>query len=158
MSEINKPRKILYYVGLCLIIIGIITFLSTFLSFFNLSRTINLPNVNFATPYNPLVSRSFSATNSFLPAFIGIILTWIGSAVMNVGKKGLAGSGVILDPKKAREDLKPYSRQIGGMVQDAFEELDTTTITTTIVKIRCNHCKSLNDEDSKFCKSCGMTI
>ncbi len=38
--------------------------------------------------------------------------------------RALAGSGVVLDPKKAREDLEPYSRMAGGMVKDALDEAD----------------------------------
>jgi len=27
-----------------------------------------------------------------------------------------------------------------------------------IIKIRCKNCKTLNDEDAKFCKKCGMKV
>lgn len=32
-----------------------------------------------------------------------------------------AGSGVILDPEKAKEELEPFSRMAGGMVKDALD-------------------------------------
>ena len=34
----------------------------------------------------------------------------------------MAGSGVMLDPKKAREDLKPYSHMTGGMISDTLDK------------------------------------
>ena len=36
--------------------------------------------------------------------------------------RGLAGSGVVLDPEKAREDVEPWSRMAGGVVKDALDE------------------------------------
>lgn len=41
---------------------------------------------------------------------------------MGIGRAGLAGSGVVLDPQRAREDLEPWSRMAGGMVKDTLDE------------------------------------
>ena len=41
---------------------------------------------------------------------------------MNLGRRGLAGSGAILDPGRARTDLEPWSRMAGGMAKDALDE------------------------------------
>ena len=87
-----------------------------------------------------------------------------GSVLMNIGAKGAAGSGIILDPDRAREDLKPYSSAAGGMISDVIENIDIvkekkkeddTKASQEIIKIRCRACGELNDEDAKFCKSCG---
>jgi hypothetical protein len=76
----------------------------------------------------------------------------------NVGLKGSAGSGIILSPNKAREDLKPWSKMAGGMFKDAMGETKATSKQTNLIKVRCRGCKTLNDEDSIFCKSCGQKV
>jgi hypothetical protein len=43
---------------------------------------------------------------------------------MNIGSRGLAGAGVVLDPQQARKDLEPWSRMAGGMAKDALEAAD----------------------------------
>ena len=56
--------------------------------------------------------------------FVGMALIVVGAIIMNVGARGAAGSGIILDPKQAKEDLEPFSRMAGGMVKDALDEAD----------------------------------
>ena len=41
---------------------------------------------------------------------------------MGIAARGLAGSGVVLDPEKARTDVEPWTRMAGGMVGDALDE------------------------------------
>ena len=43
----------------------------------------------------------------------GMVLIVIGQIVRGIGARGLAGSGVVLDPEKAREDLQSV-QQDGG--------------------------------------------
>jgi hypothetical protein len=74
-----------------------------------------------------------------------------------VAARGVAGSGIILDPKKAREDLSPWSSMAGGMIKDAMDETEIHT-KKEIVKVRCRNCSELNDEDAKFCKNCGEKV
>ena len=83
----------------------------------------------------------------------------------NIGAKGLAGSGVILDPEQAREDVEPWSRMGGGVLQDALSEVDVVNrIEDRLdspepeIKIRCPNCRALNDETAKFCNQCGAAI
>jgi hypothetical protein len=45
-----------------------------------------------------------------------------GSVLMVLGRAGLAGSGVVLDPERAREDLEPWARMAGGMMKDGLDE------------------------------------
>jgi len=35
---------------------------------------------------------------------------------------GAAGSGIVLDPERAREDVEPWARMAGGVVKDALDE------------------------------------
>jgi hypothetical protein len=97
-----------------------------------------------------------------------LILLMIGGFMTNVGAKGWAGSGVILDPKQAREDLKPWSKMGGGMVQDVVEEvklvqkiedrLDAPTAPPPQIKVRCRRCQALNDETARYCNQCASQL
>ncbi|MDF2821379.1 MAG: hypothetical protein K0R15_1820 [Clostridiales bacterium] len=87
-----------------------------------------------------------------------------GFIIMNIGARGAAGSGLLLDPEKAREDLKPFNEAKGGMINDVISNIDIVGNLTKpqenkeVIKIRCKSCKSLNEEDAKFCKGCGKEI
>ena len=54
----------------------------------------------------------------------GGICIVLGQFVMRLGRSGLAGSGLKLDPQEARKDLEPWSRMTGGMLKDALDEAD----------------------------------
>ena len=99
--EISTERKIMYYGGNLIMIIGIILFLSVFFHFFGLFSNIETlsPDTSFGDVMSPMVR-----------APIGMVLMVAVQAISNIGKKGLAGSGVKLDPKEARKDLEPFSR------------------------------------------------
>ena len=74
---------------------------------------------------NPTASmdRSSAMMQSIVfRAFGGFVLMIIGKSISNVGAKGLAGSGVILDPEQARQELEPHSRMAGGIIKDTLEE------------------------------------
>lgn len=139
-KEISKNRKTLYYVGNGISLIGFILFLSVFFT-------------AFLNPFDMMVS-----SNPMANGFIGFILIIIGQSISILGARGLAGSGLILDPKQAREDLKPYSSQVGGMINDALEEVDLLNESKEVIKVRCPSCKTLNDEDAKYCKKCGAQL
>ncbi len=87
-------------------------------------------------------------------------LLFIGGIVRSAGARGLAGSGVVLDPQKAREDLEPYSRMTGGMLKDALDEADLHLGATSekVIMIKCRACGQLNEDNSKFCQECGQPL
>lgn len=147
-NKISKERKTLYYIGLGLTVLGVALFISTFF-------------VNMRPDF-------YGGPSSFVGRpIIGMICMIIGRILMNIGAKGVAGSGMILDPQRAREDLKPYSTAKGGMINDTIENVDLvkdmvkgkeTKEVKEIIKIKCKDCGALNDEDAKFCKSCGRAL
>ncbi len=147
-NKISDERKITYYIGLVLMIIGFALFMSVFF-----------------VSAMPDFWGGFSSFMIMPP--IGMICMIVGRILMNIGAKGAAGSGLVLDPEKAREDLKPYSSAKGGMINDTIENIDIVkdisknrgeSQTKEIIKIRCKDCGALNDEDARFCKSCGREI
>ena len=84
----------------------------------------------------------------------------IGGFVRGIGARGFSGSGVVLDPEKAREELEPYSRMAGGMVKDALDEADVHfgSKSEKVIMVKCSSCGKLNEEESKFCQECGKQI
>ena len=148
MAKITKKRKATYYVGIGMMVLGFILFISVFFSFASFMS-------------NPFEG---SGTPSFTNSILGMVLIIAGSIVMNIGAKGTAGSGLLLDPDKAREDLKPFNEAKGGMINDVISNIDVVDKIIKpngekeVIKIRCRSCGSLNDEDAKFCKSCGKDL
>ena len=148
MAKISKERKATYYVGIGMIGLGFILFISVF---FSAASFMNDP---FGGSRGP----------SFENPVIGMVLMIVGSIIMNIGAKGTAGSGLLLDPEKAREDLKPFNEAKGGMINDVISNIDVIDQITNsdevreVIKIKCRSCGSLNDEDARFCKSCGKEL
>ena len=61
---------------------------------------------------------------------VGMGLMIVGGILTGIGRAGLAGSGVVLDPERARRDVEPWSRMTGGVVKDALDEADINLRTT----------------------------
>lgn len=147
MAKISKERKATYYIGLGMIVLGFMLFISVFFSVASLMN-------------DPFGGSDFS----FARAPLGMVLMITGFFVMNIGARGAAGSGLMLDPEKAREDLKPFNEAKGGMINDVISTIDAVDKITKsheekqVIKIRCRSCGVLNDEDAKFCKACGKEL
>ena len=151
-NKISKERKIIYYIGLGLAILGGVLFVSSFFTVFN---GLDSPGFSMGMP------------NFFKRALVGMICIIIGSFLMNIGSRGVAGSGIILDPEKAREDLRPHNTARGKMINDVASQVDVLNDVKQnlgnkkpeqVIKIKCRKCAALNDEDAMFCKACGDKI
>ncbi|MCF7956807.1 MAG: zinc ribbon domain-containing protein [Phycisphaerae bacterium] len=142
-KRISEERKAAYYIGGMISILGAILFLSLFVTV-----AMNIGN------------HSFDPKSAFVRAFTGFFLIIVGRIISTIGARGLAGSGVVLDPEKARDELEPYSRMAGGMVKDALDEADINLggKSEKVIMVRCLACSKLNEEDSKFCQECGQKI
>jgi hypothetical protein len=69
----------------------------------------------------------------------------------------------VLDPEKAREDVEPWSRMAGGMIDDAVSEIEVAKklgerADSPKVKVRCRKCQALNDEEARFCNQCAAPL
>ncbi len=110
--DISQGRKTLYYVGLALMVIGFLLFISVF---FTVAAA-------FSDPFGFGTANLFG---SFMGrGFLGMLLIIAGQFLMRIGARGAAGSGLVLDPRRTREDLEPWSRAAGGMVHDALDEVN----------------------------------
>jgi hypothetical protein len=147
MAKLSQKRKATYYIGMGIMILGLVLFFSVFISVFMMMS-------NPSSFHIPPIGNGF----------IGFILGAIGNIVMRIGAKGAAGSGLLLDPEQAREDLKPFNEAKGGMINDMINQIDVvddiikTSHDKEIIKIKCRSCGALNDEDAKFCKGCGASL
>lgn len=144
--KLSPDREILYYAGTVLAVIGVLLFLSVFVT-----GCMNFGN------FDHFEER---ARGEMARAIGGMVLTVIGQGMRSLGVAGLAGSGVVLDPQKARKDLEPWNRAAGGMLADALDEagLAKKADAPPVVKVRCRGCSALNDEHAKFCNQCGQPV
>jgi hypothetical protein len=145
-KQIPPERLDAYYGGMAMLALGVIMFFGAVIS-------------GVTQPTEPSFAQH-DESGRVAVFVIGMILAFIGAICMNIGGKGLAGSGVILGPEKAREDLEPYSRMAGGMVKDALEEADVNLShkAEKVIMVKCQHCGKLNEENAKFCNECGKEI
>jgi hypothetical protein len=189
-TEIPAERQGLYYLGMVLMGAGFLLFISNF--FFVASemgssdRGPSLPQNDVPMSDPDWWEKSQQKHNEFRAradarfeehgrkgqymmyrALGGMGLIALGSFLMRVGAAGLAGAGVVLNPQQARQDLKPWSKSQGGMIQDALEEVELVQRieerleappVKEVVKIRCRKCSGLNDETGRFCSHCGTAL
>ena len=107
-KQISPERKGIYYVGMILGAIGFLTFGSVMVS----------GVMNFGD-FSNFQERSRSMG---MRAIVGMGMVILGGILTGLGRAGAAGSGLILDPEKAREDVEPWSRMTGGVIKDALDE------------------------------------
>lgn len=145
-QKISAERKTIYYIGTGIMILGGILFASTF--------------VTFAMNFGDFSNFDSDVKSDMGRAIGGMFCLFAGGIIRGIGARGLAGSGVVLDPEKARQELEPYSRMAGGMVSDALDEADVSLgrKPKTVIMIKCQSCRKLNEEDSKFCQECGKPL
>ncbi|MEX2112609.1 MAG: zinc ribbon domain-containing protein [Pirellulales bacterium] len=150
-NDISDSRKVLYYGGMALSVVGLLTFLSLFVMFPN---PLAGPD-GFGNSMQSFAGRGIA----------GMVMMIAGRALQTAGKRGLAGAGLVLDPQQARKDVEPWSRMAGGIVEDALSEVDLAKHTgqgahseSAVVKVRCRNCQALNDEAARFCDQCGKEV
>jgi hypothetical protein len=142
--HISPWRKAAYYGGGALIALGIVGFGTSFFLFAAGAEA-------HAGEWPP---------RGWTFAMVGMAVAAVGMFLRYVGARGLAGSGVLLDPSRARKDLEPYSRMTGGLIKDALEAADLrpSDPPAPLVKLRCRACSALSPEDAKFCSACGQPL
>jgi len=107
--QISPERKALYRAGQIAVAVGFLMFLSTFATFL-------WHFGDFSNFESNVRSDGFRAVG-------GMFLIIVGFVLMSVGAAGAAGSGLNLDPVKAREDLEPWARMSGGLAKDTLDEM-----------------------------------
>ena len=155
--NVSHQRKWLYQAGLALQLVGLALFLSFFL-------TVALLFGQFDADVPSKLGVGF------FRAVVGMICMLAGGVIRHIGASGVAGSGMILDPERAKQELEPYARMSGGLTDAAFSEMKTvrdtlnnlggrgSEISIEVVRVRCQNCQQLNEETARFCNQCGKPI
>ncbi len=194
-AEISEGRQLLYYAGMGLSLIGVLLFLSVFVAAAqgpSKPRPVVWVSPGMEEDYpqfcgvlgTPCDAEVRVGSNNAAPslnspprpqslfgrAIFGFGLMFVGGILMNLGRAGLRGSGAILDPHGARDDLKPWNQARGGMLDDTLGSSEIVgrlldknndkddAEPREIVRVRCPSCRTLNDEDAKFCDNCGAAL
>jgi hypothetical protein len=108
IKQISRERKRIYYMGLSLGAIGLLSFGSVF--------------VSFALHFGDFGDFDRLARSMTTRAVVGMGLMIAGMLLATVGIRGAAGSGIVLDPEKARKDMEPWARMGGGILKDTLDE------------------------------------
>jgi hypothetical protein len=106
--QIPPERKAIFYIGMAVGVIGFLCFISVFFS--------EVSNFGDFTNFKQR-GRSMGARS-----VVGMVMMFAGVIMTSIGRMGLAGSGVKLDPEEARRDVEPWARMAGGVVKDAMDE------------------------------------
>jgi len=159
--EISSERKTAYYVGMGLSGFGLLLFCLPFVA---------IPLAMLGGIFFGFGAPFVAVPVAFTFGFIGFGLIAVGGVLMRIGRSGLAGAGIILDPGRAREEVEPFSRMEGGILKDRLDEAglldenglkfarNATNLPEKVIMIRCQHCEKLNEDDSKFCQECGAKM
>ncbi len=159
--KIPEERTALYYLGNILIVVGFLLFVSVFIQIASLvSSGPSFPSVH--SPFDPVTQPQRSNQPNIMVALAGMGLVLAGGICRSIGVGGLTGSGILLDPERQREEMKPWSKMTGGMISDTLEEVDVLkappATSSKVVMVRCRACRTLNDENAKFCDQCGEPL
>lgn len=149
-KKISPDRKAIYYLGIALVVVGFLMFIGTMFSGM--------------ASFGDFTDFENRTRNMGMTALGGMVLMIVGGIVSSIGARGWAGSGIVLDPSQAREDIQPWSKMTGQVINDALEEVDALkggaadAPAREVVKVRCRACESLNDETARFCNQCGKPM
>jgi len=155
--QISPERKGLFTFGTVLMAIGALVIVVGFIGFFTSSQ-------------DAVASFGKGSSNPvswWIGVFVGMLVAGVGSAMRHLAARGVAGSGLVLDPDRARRDLEPWARMGGGMIKDAIEETGLpigqgpaapAAAAEPAIKVRCGKCRALNDETAKFCAQCAAPL
>lgn len=146
VRNVSESRKNSYRIGQVFLVIGVLLFLSNF--------------VFFAADFGDFRNFKGKMQRSMGMSIGGMVLIFIGIILMRAGRYGKAGGGFILDPEQERRDKEPLNRSLGGQISDMLDEAGIAGIggKKEVIKVRCRHCQSLNDETDKFCGQCGQAL
>ncbi|MFO1475080.1 MAG: SHOCT domain-containing protein [Verrucomicrobiota bacterium] len=106
--QVSPERKKLYYIGMAVTVIGVLCFISVFISG--------------ALHFGDFSNFEQRGRSEATRAVLGMVMMIAGGFLTHIGRMGIAGSGIKLDPEEARRDVEPWARMTGGVVKDAMDE------------------------------------
>ena len=114
-TKISPERQGLFNLGTGLAVIGVILIAIGFIGF----AASGISSMNHSGFSGFGYQEKSNPIGFWICGAIGMVVTGIGRAIRGFAARGVAGSGLILDPQKARKDLAPWSKMAGGMLNDA---------------------------------------
>ncbi|WP_194948942.1 zinc ribbon domain-containing protein [Actinomyces trachealis] len=157
--DVEPWRKWAYYGGGALQVVGVLAFLSVFVMMFMGFGFMGHDPEGISTH----VQRGFMM---FPIAIVGVLVANGGKMLQRVGRKGLAGAGVILSPQGEVRDAEPWNRSKGAQDQHRLEEVPALAGlgvgrgagAEPQIRVRCRACGFLETEDAAFCSGCGARM
>ena len=144
--QVSPGRKLAFYGGYVCMVAGLVLWVTVFTSLFGKSASFSPSAIGYLT----------------LRAALGLALLLLGRVLRRIGILGLAGSMVVLDPPKAKEDLEPWSRAAGGLVDAALSEVsalkrpaEPRAAAPGPTSVPCPRCQAPNEPGARFCGQCG---
>jgi hypothetical protein len=162
-QEISDGRKFCYYFGMAMMGFGFLLFIS----FFFTASSVNLPdpremnqavrNNDFEAVREGILQSGESVyraqrrgAESFQTAVIGFLMIIGGGGLMQYGRLGAAGSGFVLDPERARGDVKPWSGMVGGVVSDVVNSFSKSQSENGSKDLATDTQKLIDDSESRI--------
>lgn len=155
-NPIPESRRVMYYAGMLIAGTGALLFISVFFS-----------------AACAMSSHRMDLDSSMpIRAVSGFFMMFFGGIIMTIGRVGMAAAGFKLDPNRMREDLRPWNRLGGQMLNDQLSEVEPiqkiadglsrigqqATTVREVIKIRCRSCGGLDEETARFCSHCGKEM
>jgi len=113
-GQISDSRKLLYYVGMALSGVGGLLCIGNLIS----SASVPIPSPSF----EGILAAQETNQRMSIVAIIAIGIIVVGGILTALGRAGLSGSGLVLDPEHTRKDVEPWSRLSGGILADTLDE------------------------------------
>ena len=155
----EEKRKALRIIGFICLIPGIILIVAGFVGFFSgVSSMFNAVG----TPGMDIGTRP-GGSNTFFLIFLGMPLMFAGLICLRLGFQGAVARYVSGEISPVAKDTVNY---VADGVEDEVEDLarhvakgiSSTGGIKEKILVLCPKCKTKNDEDAKFCKSCGYSF
>lgn len=145
MARKNPPEKnTVYYIGSGIALIGVLMFFSVFLS-----GAMNFGKFDHFE--NRVQSMALRAVGGIFLIFLGQVIVGVGAAM----GKGSIGSALMPDPDEVKEEMEVLS-DIAGKLASVSQDREANA--PQIIKIRCQYCNSLNNEEDHVCSQCGANL
>ena len=147
-TELSRERKKKYKAGAVLIFLGGLLFLSYFLDI-----------IFFILNVDDARSAFDETRNMWLRALLGMILMALGRMKQSRALTGLMKPNTNMDLEQYIEERKHLRKLKGKQLNDTLSEINLAKyLGTPVIKIKCQNCSHLNDEEDKFCGDCGQKI
>ncbi|MFX1254914.1 MAG: zinc ribbon domain-containing protein [Promethearchaeota archaeon] len=136
--------------GVVIAVIGLVLFLST-----------AFPSITGNMGFEDILG---AFGQSFIGSFIGLIILFVGSVMVIIGIYVLFFSNIGKIASYVADETAPATTTMSGAVTKGLREGGGIPIDVSVteskekIKIKCQNCGALNDEDDTYCSKCGESL